>query len=221
MIQAVRYFSTARSLAGERSNALTVMQMRQEVVEWLSPPDPSVNYYAARDTHHRGTAAWFIEGNTFRNWKESGSLLWIHGKRTFPRSLRLRYHSSPRMSQRAPAKVSLCMSPDKTCFSQGRLYYRISPALRLSRLSNASRTLGPRMWLISFSTLRTPKNRMPVLFSLPSSSNSATNLPLSAMSFSSFSQHTNVAQNRLVIRSLRNVSRRCSKYREKNRYTLS
>ena len=94
VIQAVRYFSTARSLAGERSNTLTVMQMRQEVVEWLSPPDPSVNYYAARDTHHKGTAVWFIEGNTFRNWKESGSLLWIHGKRTFPRSLRLRYHSS-------------------------------------------------------------------------------------------------------------------------------
>ncbi len=221
MIQAVRYFSTARSLAGERSNTLTVMLMRQEVVEWLSPPDPSVNYYAARDTHHKGTAVWFIEGNTFRNWKESGSLLWIQGKRTFPRSLRLRYHSSLRMSQRAPAKASLCMSLDKTCFSQGRLYYRLSPVLRLSRISNASRTLGQRTWPISFSILRTPKNRMPVLSSLPSSSSSATSLSLSAMSFSRFCQHTNVAQNSLVIRSLRNVSRRCSSYREKNRSTLS
>jgi hypothetical protein len=32
---------------------------------------------------------WFTESSTFKDWKESGSLLWIHGKRTFLRFLDL------------------------------------------------------------------------------------------------------------------------------------
>jgi hypothetical protein len=59
-------------------------------MEWLSPPDPAVNYNIARHTRHAGTAVWFTESSTFKDWKESGSLLWIDGKRTFPRFLRLR-----------------------------------------------------------------------------------------------------------------------------------
>ncbi|KAH9955768.1 hypothetical protein BGW80DRAFT_1466823 [Lactifluus volemus] len=48
---------------------------------WLSPPDPSINYNAARDAHHHGSAAWFTN-TPLPDWKVSGSesLLWIHGK---------------------------------------------------------------------------------------------------------------------------------------------
>jgi len=77
VIKAVRYFFAVPSLAGARSDTLTVTQLRQEAVYWLSPPDPSVNYYTARDTHYKGTTTWFIEGSTFRDWKESGSLLYM------------------------------------------------------------------------------------------------------------------------------------------------
>jgi hypothetical protein len=56
--------------------------MLQDLRNWLSPPDPSVNYNTASDAHHEGTALWFIKGNAFKGWKESGSLLWLHGKRT-------------------------------------------------------------------------------------------------------------------------------------------
>ncbi|KAH9963654.1 hypothetical protein BJV74DRAFT_799719 [Russula compacta] len=45
-----------------------------------SPPDPSVNYNTASDAHHEGTALWFTQSNAFKNWKQSGSFLWIHGK---------------------------------------------------------------------------------------------------------------------------------------------
>ena len=65
-------------------------QSRRDAVEWLSPPDPSINYNIARDTHHKGTALWFTESSVFRDWKNSGSLLWINGKRTFLSSLHLR-----------------------------------------------------------------------------------------------------------------------------------
>jgi hypothetical protein len=79
--QIVRHLSLMPSLDEWRSHTPTGTQLRQQAEEWLSPPDPSVNYYVARDAHHEGTTTWFIESSTFNDWKESGSLLWIHGKR--------------------------------------------------------------------------------------------------------------------------------------------
>ncbi|KAI0280250.1 hypothetical protein BC826DRAFT_1112292 [Russula brevipes] len=54
-------------------------QLRRDFKTWLSPPDPSVNHNTAFKTQQSGTARWFIEGSTFRDWKEDGSLLWIRG----------------------------------------------------------------------------------------------------------------------------------------------
>ena len=56
-------------------------QLRESVHKWLSPPDPSTNHNIACSTHHKKTASWFFEGSIFREWKSTGSLLWIHGKR--------------------------------------------------------------------------------------------------------------------------------------------
>src|SRR5260221_9776333 len=80
MIQTVRHLVTT-PLARGCSDTLTVMKLKQEAADWLSPPDPSVNYHIARDMRHRGTAAWFIGSSTFMNWTQSSSLMWIHGKR--------------------------------------------------------------------------------------------------------------------------------------------
>ena len=52
-----------------------------ELRQWLTPPDPSINYNIARSKHHDGTAEWFIRGSTFDEWKTNGSLLWIRGNR--------------------------------------------------------------------------------------------------------------------------------------------
>ena len=56
-------------------------QFRESIHKWLSPPDPSTNHNIACGTHHKKTATWFFEGSIFQDWKSSGSLLWIHGKR--------------------------------------------------------------------------------------------------------------------------------------------
>ena len=56
-------------------------QLRESVHKWLFPPDPSTNHNIACGTHHKKTATWFFEGNIFREWKSTGSLLWVHGKR--------------------------------------------------------------------------------------------------------------------------------------------
>ena len=62
---------------------LTGNQLRGELREWLSPPNPSINHNTACDIKHEGTAMWFIQGNKFKEWKKNGSLLWIRGNRVF------------------------------------------------------------------------------------------------------------------------------------------
>ena len=63
--------------------ALTGNRLRQDIRAWLSPPDPSVNFNIASDARHEGTASWFTQSRTFNDWKVSGSLMWVHGKRIF------------------------------------------------------------------------------------------------------------------------------------------
>jgi hypothetical protein len=65
------------------STCLIGNQLRQDLTNWLKPPDPYINYNTATNVHHKGTGMWFTERTTFQDWKESSSLLWIHGKRTF------------------------------------------------------------------------------------------------------------------------------------------
>jgi len=56
-------------------------QLRDSVHKWLSPPDPSTNHNIACGTRHKKMASWFFEGSIFQDWKSTGSLLWVHGKR--------------------------------------------------------------------------------------------------------------------------------------------
>ena len=60
---------------------LSGKQLRESIHKWLSPPDPSTNHNIACSTHNKKTATWFFEGSIFQEWKSTGSLLWIHGKR--------------------------------------------------------------------------------------------------------------------------------------------
>ena len=58
--------------------------VQRDISRWLSPPDPWKNHHIACNSRHPGSAAWFIQGNIFSEWKasEAGSaLLWVHGKR--------------------------------------------------------------------------------------------------------------------------------------------
>ena len=67
----------------EYSDTLTGNQLRDNLLRWLSPPDPSVNHNIACKARHSGTAQWFFRGSVFSHWKSASSLLWIHGKRAF------------------------------------------------------------------------------------------------------------------------------------------
>jgi nucleoside phosphorylase len=55
-------------------------EKQSRIFEWLSAPDPSTNHTKALNKHHGGTGLWFIQGDTFNEWKRlPGSFLWLHG----------------------------------------------------------------------------------------------------------------------------------------------
>ena len=64
-------------------NLRTGNQLKQLLRAWLSPADPSTNHNIAQKAKQEGTAVWLFEGRIVIEWKTSGSLLWIHGKRAF------------------------------------------------------------------------------------------------------------------------------------------
>jgi hypothetical protein len=60
-------------------------RLQKDIFKWLSPPDPWKNHHIARKSCHHGSAAWFIQGDMFSEWKASeapSSSMWIHGKRS-------------------------------------------------------------------------------------------------------------------------------------------
>ena len=64
-------------------NLITGNQLNQLLRAWLSPTDPSTNHIVAQKAQHMGTTAWFFQGRIVIEWKATGSLLWIYGKRVF------------------------------------------------------------------------------------------------------------------------------------------
>jgi hypothetical protein len=63
------------------SDNFTGNQLRDNLLRWLSPPDPSTNHNIACKAHHNGTTQWFFQGSIFTQWKSTGTFLWVHGKR--------------------------------------------------------------------------------------------------------------------------------------------
>ena len=73
----------APSVSNKGSDNLLWDKIKVDIHSWLNPPDPSTNYNSARQVRHKGTAEWFLHGDTFEKWKFKGSLLWIRGMRMF------------------------------------------------------------------------------------------------------------------------------------------
>ena len=83
--QVKRSSSNLTSAHYRSSRTLSGHQSREIIHRWLSPPDPSTNHNIACGTHHKKSASWFFQGSIFQEWKSSGSLLWVHGKRSHRR----------------------------------------------------------------------------------------------------------------------------------------
>ena len=180
--------------------ALTGDQLRKDLRNWLSPPDPSVNYNTATDARHEGTA---LACDAFKDWKMSNSLLWIYGKRAFP------CPSSSHYLMDLFSTAGSGKSVLRFVTSQGRLA-RIVDLLavhRSSRILTASLTRVQPTLPTSSLISRTPESRMPMHYSLLSSSSSAINLFLFATFSLALIQLTNLAPDNPVTAPLHNASK--------------
>lgn len=55
-------------------------QGRDQMISWLSPPDPSINYDKGLQYRHPGSGQWFIQSAAYSAWKlEQYSFLWLFG----------------------------------------------------------------------------------------------------------------------------------------------
>lgn len=53
--------------------------VREKFQRWLSPPNPWNNHRTAREVRHLVDAQWITQGDVFKQWKSTGSLLWVNG----------------------------------------------------------------------------------------------------------------------------------------------
>lgn len=51
-----------------------------KIHQWLSAPDPSVNYQKALKQRQHNTGLWFLEGELYASWKiDAASCVWLYG----------------------------------------------------------------------------------------------------------------------------------------------
>ena len=68
------------SFLGGNADLYGIDDNRKRIHQWLSAPDPWLNYNKALKERQAGTGTWFIESKQYTNWKtNSGSFLWLHG----------------------------------------------------------------------------------------------------------------------------------------------
>ncbi|KAF2475246.1 uncharacterized protein BDR25DRAFT_101097 [Lindgomyces ingoldianus] len=49
------------------------------VRQWLSTPDPSVNFQKALHLSQADTGLWLLESDLYRKWEIEASFIWLHG----------------------------------------------------------------------------------------------------------------------------------------------
>jgi hypothetical protein len=198
-----RSSSNAHLTGHERLIALTGDQLRKDIRNWISPPDPSVNYNTASDARHEGTSLWFMACDAFKSWKESDSLLWIYGKRTFPRPSSLLWSF---ISIAGSGKSVLTFVTPRN-HSAGIVDLPL--VHRSSRILTASLTRVRPTSLTSSLTSKTLESKIPTGYSLLSLSSSAINLFLSATFSLPVIQPTNPGPDNPVTAPSHNASRTC------------
>ena len=199
-----------------------IENLREDLANWLSPPDPFINFNTADHARHEGTAVWFTQSDVFKNWKQSGSFLWIHGKRTFSGHLcALAFANKSLCPQRAPENLFL-RSSSVNSFWPGLLANALDhrPALRLFRISRVSVPLRQDKWPFFSLILKILESKMRVPYYPLSLSNSAINLTISTTFSLAFIPITTAASNNPALERSHNASRTCSRSQKNSPSTL-
>jgi hypothetical protein len=66
------------------SKEAAMKELKRDMKQWLSAPDPSNTHNRLQEEHHEGTGTWFFGAKAFETWRdEPGSMLWIRGIRKY------------------------------------------------------------------------------------------------------------------------------------------
>jgi Cdc6-like AAA superfamily ATPase len=72
-----------RSIAEEARSSVDRLHLdnhQHEIIKWLHPPDPSINYNEALEQRQEGSGLWFLQNDVFAKWKtRRNSFLWLYG----------------------------------------------------------------------------------------------------------------------------------------------
>src|SRR5262249_43302768 len=59
---------------------LDIKNQKRQLLDWLTPTDPTMNYHRARQKRQEGTGAWFLESSYYAHWRaEPKSFAWLNG----------------------------------------------------------------------------------------------------------------------------------------------
>ncbi|OBT58918.1 hypothetical protein VE04_00567, partial [Pseudogymnoascus sp. 24MN13] len=75
-ISSLTFYYSAASSTLQPLNDAKLMEIRQ----WLSPPDPSVNYQKSCKQREEDTGLWLLNGEEYTKWKtDAASIIWLYG----------------------------------------------------------------------------------------------------------------------------------------------
>ncbi|KAH0163358.1 Pfs, NACHT and ankyrin domain protein, partial [Aureobasidium melanogenum] len=64
----------------EKIHDQSLDRKQERILRWISNLDPSIAYTQAHRKRHPGTGRWFIDSDTFTEWRfQSSGFLWLHG----------------------------------------------------------------------------------------------------------------------------------------------
>ncbi|PQE33805.1 ankyrin repeat protein [Rutstroemia sp. NJR-2017a WRK4] len=74
-IRTLTFYFAASSSSLQPLTDTKLVKIRQ----WLSAPDPSINYQKALKVRQADTGSWFIQSDIYKIWKTEACSVWLHG----------------------------------------------------------------------------------------------------------------------------------------------
>lgn len=63
---------------------MTIDENKDNIINWLNAPDPSLNHNKACQARQPKTGLWLLNSSEYQKWKaETDRILWLHGIRKY------------------------------------------------------------------------------------------------------------------------------------------
>lgn len=86
VISGGQFINTCELITVSLSNFLIFLvagDEQKKIMDWLKAPNCSTNYTAAVNKRVKNTGKWILDHPVYKEWKQTGDILWIQGKGKF------------------------------------------------------------------------------------------------------------------------------------------